>query len=506
MSADEALPDTTTDAEQDDQFETLGRRAGAALRGSAGSDALDRITRRGKRQRLNRVAAGAAGVALATALAIGVSLQSDRGEQKVVATVPPSTTTIPGPVSTTVLATTTIELVLPTTSPAIELEPVTVESVAAPVVTDIDRSRYPGAVGPTSMVRLIGDPSGYGNLRDTGFASDGQTIFVDMWGPTVQFDPFTLDLRPTAHVSRSPEVAHTTGNWGEVISPRGDRAIVEGDADGPRTLVDPRDGRIIRSFPAARGGHFADFSRDGAVLAVVTTPAHGEGRVEVLDARSGEHLYDVETYDYWLSSVRFSPDAKTFATYGDSPVRIWDVATGDQIAAFGDPLVWMNHVEFSPDGRTLLAQQNDPPADVQVFDTATGQLRFRFDADGSQARFIADGARILVSRVFASTWTASVIDATSGALVTTLQAPSSPSSPPLGLRPTAIELTVDGALVIAPAEARTVGVWDLITGERIASLLGHQGEVMVGGLSPDGQTILTADDLGYVALWEVPQR
>lgn len=102
---------------------------------------------------------------------------------------------------------------------------------------------------------------------------------------------------------------------------------------------------------------FADrmeFSPDGMQLAVV-----GE-RVEILDANTGERLYDLIGHAGRVHDLAFSSDGKRITTVTqDGTIKIWDLTTGLEISTLVDVSSSKN-VLLSPDGKWFASQSGEP--------------------------------------------------------------------------------------------------------------------------------------------------
>jgi WD40 repeat protein len=65
----------------------------------------------------------------------------------------------------------------------------------------------------------------------------------------------------------------------------------------------------------------------------------------------------------------------------------------------------------------------------------------------------------------------------------------------------AVAVSADGRLLASASEDQTVKLWNLHTGNLIATLSGHGGEVFDVAFSPDSQTLASVGEDGIVRLW-----
>jgi WD40 repeat protein len=156
------------------------------------------------------------------------------------------------------------------------------------------------------------------------------------------------------------------------------------------------------------------FSPDGKTVGVGVE----DGSVHIIDAATGRELRRLFHPDNRVHGVQpwaFSPDGKHVAVYGEeadgSVIRMWEVSTGKLVQAFRRPRMdihdirkvdtemrmrlrmrnyWSSdNLAFSPDGKTLAEAARDR---TQLWEVATGALRYQFSGSAASMMFSPDGA------------------------------------------------------------------------------------------------------------------
>jgi WD40 repeat protein len=257
--------------------------------------------------------------------------------------------------------------------------------------------------------------------------------------------------------------------------------------------------------------------------------------VKVWDVASGKERAVFQDQTFVVKSVAFSSDGKILAMAaeihstkpgpGENPtgaIKLWDVATGKDRALLKSS-IGIHHVAFSPDGK-LLASLNGA---VTLWDVAEGKERDAFPASAdifTSATFTPDGKTV------AATGQTSVVardhtglrldpcgilrlwDVVTGQELATLKAHQ-------GTNPvTALAITADGkTLASASGGYRPkpdnqvegwgeVKLWDLPSGRAWATIKGLQAPPSSLAFTPDGKILATVGHRGDLKLWDMPAK
>lgn len=163
-----------------------------------------------------------------------------------------------------------------------------------------------------------------------------------------------------------------------------------------------------------------------------------------------------------VNAVAFSPDGRTLATAGDdSTVRLWTMATGaSRTLTFVGMAV--KTVMFSPNGRYLAIGGVPTPNREWLLGRDYSMLRLWNLATGVNRAIGPDNSYV-----------------------------------------TAVAFSPDGRMIAATGLDNTVGLWDVASGAKRATLVGHQSNVLTMAFSPNGKTLATGSNDCTVRLWNV---
>ena len=256
-----------------------------------------------------------------------------------------------------------------------------------------------------------------------------------------------------------------------------------GRNDGPAT-----DGLARHDGPV----YTAKFTPDGKRIVMISCETVvdyincTEITARVWDAAKGQELAVLHIQDGRVAGAQFSPDGQRIVTASCEKVdvrdtclggiaRVWDVMAGQQPTTLGGREGRVSGAQFSPDGQRIVTASDDKTA--RVWNAMTGQqLHVLGGHEGrvSSAQFSPDGQRI----VTVSDRTVRVWDSGTGKLVAVLlhrgYVSSAQFSPDGQQIVTSGCETVDAGRDCAEGTAR---VWKAETGQELAVLRGHEGQV-----------------------------
>jgi WD40 repeat protein len=193
-----------------------------------------------------------------------------------------------------------------------------------------------------------------------------------------------------------------------------------------------------------------------------------------------------------VTSVAFSPSGQMLAA-GDNGGRIglWEVATRRRAATLAEG-GGVNGVAFSPSGQTLAA--GDAGGFIGLWDVAAA-LRPAALAEGRSVYSVAfspSGQTLAVG----DTGHIGLWDVATGRRIATLTLSNTPQVPGVAFSP-------NGQILAAGDGGDQIGLWDVATRRRTAAL--NELGVISVAFSRNGQ-ILAAGDNGQIGLWDVAVR
>jgi len=194
----------------------------------------------------------------------------------------------------------------------------------------------------------------------------------------------------------------------------------------------------------------------------------------------------------WISSVAFSPDARSVASGGsDNVARIRNANTGEETAVLEGHADYVAAVAFAPEGRSLATGSYDHT--VRIWDLASRQTRHVLKGHRGVVMSVAfspDG-KLLATASLDSTvklWSTGT-----GRLRGTLRGHKSWVN--------SVVFAPNGSILVSGSSDGTIKLWDVRSRRSKATLQATDAEIRSVAISSDGKMIAAGIRYGTIKLW-----
>ncbi len=341
----------------------------------------------------------------------------------------------------------------------------------------------------TATRRNFDTLNGHGDrVRAVSFSPDGSTFATASKDGTVK-------LWDLASGNATTISGHSAAIFGVDFTPDGTTlASYSSSLQGKVEIWDVATGRLV----ATLGEHRCSPVETLAISPDGTTLATGsqDRNVRLWDLDTRTNFATLEHDDkVWM--VSFSPDGTILASSeGGGTVSLWSVRKEQKIREFSEVSEGVTAMVFSPDGTTLaLGLAN---GEIRIWDVATGATIGNFKGTSSP---IFSRARI-VSLAFSQDGTALSSGSYDGTVMEWDLATGRPSVTLEGKLGQCGAFSPDGT-IFATTWARWVRLFDMSTGDIIATLEGHNDAIFSVVFSPDGRTLASGSRDGTILMWDL---
>jgi len=289
------------------------------------------------------------------------------------------------------------------------------------------------------------------------------------------------------------KLATLRGHTGKVYSlsfqpPHGE-LLASGGEDGTIRLWDMSEYKERTRFCGHSGSIFClDFRHDGSILA-----SGGEdATVKLWHIPKHREIITLSGHQQPVHALAFHPDGALLASGSDDrTLRLWDLANQQQHTLRGHA-EGINSVAFSPDGTLLASGSGDKTLTLWNVVERSELMSFVGHQDEVlDVKFSSDGTMIA-----SGSWDTTIKLWKIDQLKTTIFKGSGGSIHSMCFHPSEPILTSGG-------NGAGISIWDVSTGQKMATVSGHSDVIWSLALSPDGKFLASGSGDHTIRLWAV---
>jgi WD40 repeat protein/serine/threonine protein kinase len=263
------------------------------------------------------------------------------------------------------------------------------------------------------------------------------------------------------------------------------RQLVSAGGDKTVKIWDLANGRQLHSFGGYNAAvHGVAVSPDGSRLA-----AGGADRtVKLWDLNTRQEILTISGEAGEVLSIAFSPDGRRLATSAAGTITVWDMVLDKGPRSFKG----VSCIAFHPNNRGLVSGCRD--GTVMFWDTLEGGQPLAWKQHVGAVNAVAVYPDGTLAASGGDDMTVRIWDLTAGRQRLILKGHAGPVY--------SLAYNSTGSLLAAGSD-KALKLWDVETGQEVATFTQHRCRVNGVAFSPDGEYLASADGDAVVTIWDV---
>ncbi|KAK9468523.1 WD40-repeat-containing domain protein [Lipomyces arxii] len=203
---------------------------------------------------------------------------------------------------------------------------------------------------------------------------------------------------------------------------------------------------------------------------------------------------ELQGHSGYISCCRFLNDRRILTASGDMTCMLWDVDTGTKVQEFADHLGDVMSLSINPTNANVFVS-GACDTFAKTWDIRVGKAVQTFaghDLDINAVQFFPDGSSFATG---SDDSTCRLFDIRADRELNKYTLPS------INCGITSVAFSQSGRLLFAGYDDFECKVWDVLRGDKVASLSGHDNRVSCIGLSNDGYSLCTGSWDSLLKVW-----
>lgn len=217
--------------------------------------------------------------------------------------------------------------------------------------------------------------------------------------------------------------------------------------------------------------------------------------VKYWDMATSQCIQTIRKHTSWVRTVTTSPDHKLIASGGDDKIiRVFNLETHESNEFELEHTDWILSLVFSPDGQSIISGSDD--GTVKIWNVKTGKCIQTLREHSSSVRAVAISPD--------SHWVASGSNDKTVRLYNSQELLHDISI--LGCHNDwvrCLDFHPKRPILASGSYDQKVILWDIISGNKIRSLIGHEAAVISISFSPNGRFLATGSEDETIKIWDI---